>query len=318
MYHTLNALFLFQTGNTAFGVTLVNPSQFTKTKFVESKADLSRNVNSKEFKHYTELGPDLFEVQSTPRQVCMNIPIQIGFFVLQYAKLRMLQFVYNFIHPFIARDDRQALFCETDSYYVGLSGPSFESVVRPTMVEKYKEMIYDHCTNGQSNPAVSEQFISRECCDACRKWDKRQSGLFKIENTGNELVALSSKSYFLKYETGEKMRCKGVNRNRLPNAHEQFLGVLNDKQTVHVENIGTRAIYHRVYSYKQRKVALNFMYTKRQLLDDFVSTKPLDITLRPDKLVQCEMCESYCGDFEMSTSGSYFCYDCVQFIGLCA
>ena len=31
----------------------------------------------------------------------MNLPIQIGYFILQYAKLRMLQFYYDFMLKFI-------------------------------------------------------------------------------------------------------------------------------------------------------------------------------------------------------------------------
>ena len=37
----------------------------------------------------------------------MNLPIQIGFFVYQYAKLRMLEFYYDFMDKFI---DRQRSF----------------------------------------------------------------------------------------------------------------------------------------------------------------------------------------------------------------
>ena len=43
----------------------------------------------------------------------MNLPFQVGFFVYQYAKLRMLQFYYDFFDKYLDRADFQM--CEMDT-----------------------------------------------------------------------------------------------------------------------------------------------------------------------------------------------------------
>ena len=43
----------------------------------------------------------------------------------QYAKLRMLQFFYDFLDKYLDRRDFQM--CDTDSAYIAISGESVES-----------------------------------------------------------------------------------------------------------------------------------------------------------------------------------------------
>ena len=45
------------------------------------------------------------QVTSKKKSIKYNLPIQIGFFVYQYAKLRMLEFFFDVIDKFISRDD---------------------------------------------------------------------------------------------------------------------------------------------------------------------------------------------------------------------
>lgn len=307
----------FISGNSGIGSLILDPTQFTKTKFVEGKSGLARCVNAREFVHCSEISEGMYEVQSTPRHVSMNLPIQLGFFVLQYAKKRLLEFYYDFVDVYVDRSDYISLMADTDAYYAAFSAPSFRETVKPGMLEAYDKQVFGSCTNGSGHTSATTPFVVRECCEACHRWDKRECGVFKVEQTGNELIALCSKSYFLKHETGHKLSCAGVNKDSLDNPYDKFLSVLHDQAKVHVENVGLRAICHRIYAYKQRKVALNFMYTKRLVMDDFVSTMPLDVTLSPAKLVQCSMCGGFEGEFITTPTGGQFCHDCVQFIETC-
>jgi hypothetical protein len=47
----------------------------------------------------------------------MDLPLQIGVAVYHLAKLRMLQFYYNFIDTYIDRSDFELLEMDTDSNY---------------------------------------------------------------------------------------------------------------------------------------------------------------------------------------------------------
>ena len=48
----------------------------------------------------------------------MNLPFQVGFFVYQYAKLRMLQFYYDFFDKYLDRADFQTCEMDKDSAYI--------------------------------------------------------------------------------------------------------------------------------------------------------------------------------------------------------
>jgi hypothetical protein len=54
-------------------------------------------VNNPRFKSATQLDEDYFEVESRKGKIELNLPIQLGYFILQYAKLRMLEFYYDCI-----------------------------------------------------------------------------------------------------------------------------------------------------------------------------------------------------------------------------
>ena len=55
----------------------------------------------------------LLLVTSKKRRINHNLPVQIGFFVYSYAKLRMLEFFYDVIDRFISRDDYNLLEMDT-------------------------------------------------------------------------------------------------------------------------------------------------------------------------------------------------------------
>ena len=55
----------------------------------------------------------LLQVTSKKKRINHNLPVQIGFFVYSYAKLRMLEFFYDVIDRVISRDDYNLLEMDT-------------------------------------------------------------------------------------------------------------------------------------------------------------------------------------------------------------
>ena len=309
-------IYSFFCRNSAYGGLLLDQSKFSKTSYVEGSTKLSHKVNSKEFKHYSEVDTDVYEVESSPSIIRYNMPIQLGFFVLQYAKLRMLQFYYDFIQPNLEHSSYQAIQMDTDSLYLGLSKRSFEDAIKPSMQARYNAMVHESCTKGDDGGmSLSERFVSRQCCDECKRWDRRVPGLFKVEQTGDEMIALCSKTYFVKDGDSYKMSAKGVNKNRVKKPHSAFLTVLNEQRSVSVENVGIRTYNHRVFTHVERKQGYSFTYIKRCVQPDMVSTTPLDMTLCPNSVVQCAICKGFTGEF---INGSSFCHDCCEFLDECS
>jgi hypothetical protein len=84
-------------------------------------------------------------------------------------------------------------------------------------------------------------------------YDKRTTGLFRTEFTGDGMIALCSKTYFC-FGAEDKFSCKGVNRKPNNVTKEKYMDVLITKQSGSGTNRGFRTIYNQVYTYLQERV----------------------------------------------------------------
>nr|KAG5708770.1 hypothetical protein BaRGS_031924 [Batillaria attramentaria] len=147
--------------------------------------------------------------------------IPIGFFVYQYAKLRMLQFHYDLVDKFVSRADYQLCEMDTDSLYMALSTSSFEEAVKPELRQDF----YTHYN---------------ECSTQ-----------------------------------GDKSRAKGLNQKLNQLTKDTYLQVLNTQTSGGGVNRGFRTDGQMMYTYTQERKSLSYLYIKRQVQADGVSTKPL-------------------------------------------
>ena len=83
----------------------MNRRRHTVTKYLTDEKTHSA-INSKMFKRLNHITDQLYEVELVRSEIEHSEPIIVGFFILQYAKLRMLGFYYNFFEKF----------CDTDKY----------------------------------------------------------------------------------------------------------------------------------------------------------------------------------------------------------
>jgi hypothetical protein len=86
---------------------MVNALQIKKNLFQQlgNEDNISKKINNPHFKDSEELYGQKYEVTSTKREIRMDLPLQIGVAVYHLAKLRMLDFYYNFIDKYIDRSD---------------------------------------------------------------------------------------------------------------------------------------------------------------------------------------------------------------------
>ncbi len=70
-------------------------------------------------------------MELSKKAIKLDLPLHIGFFVYQYAKLKMLAFYFDFLDFYVDRSDFQLCEMDTDSFYMALSGPSLEAVIKP-------------------------------------------------------------------------------------------------------------------------------------------------------------------------------------------
>ena len=83
-------------GNSGYGKTVTNVDRHRDIKYC-TEVGTSALVNNKRFRQLDVVTADAYEITSNKARVTYDLPHHIGFFVYQYAKLRMLQFYYDFV-----------------------------------------------------------------------------------------------------------------------------------------------------------------------------------------------------------------------------
>ena len=86
-------------GNSSYGYQIMDRSRHTNTKYVKG-SQVNKFINNRFFKTMNELPEQIYEVEMSKSRIDHKEPIIVGFFILQYAKLTMLQLKYNFFSPF--------------------------------------------------------------------------------------------------------------------------------------------------------------------------------------------------------------------------
>ena len=122
----------------------------------------------------------------------------------------------------------------------------------------------------------NQKLEQQPCCVAAEKFSTRTPGLFKVEWTGDGMIALNSKTY---YGTGakHKLSCKGLNKRQNDLTREKYLHVLNTKKSAGGRNVGFITKGGKTYTYTTFKYALSYFYGKRKVHADGRSTEPLDV-----------------------------------------
>ena len=83
-------------GNSAYGKTVTNVDRHHDVKYC-TEVGTSSCINNKRFLQLDVVTDDAYEVTSSKPCLTYDLPHHIGFFVYQYAKLRMLEFYYDFV-----------------------------------------------------------------------------------------------------------------------------------------------------------------------------------------------------------------------------
>ena len=83
-------------GNSGYGKTVTNVDRHRNVTY-STEVGASLLINNKRFRQLDVVAEDAYEVTSSKARVTYDLPHHIGFFVYQYAKLRMLEFYYDFV-----------------------------------------------------------------------------------------------------------------------------------------------------------------------------------------------------------------------------
>ena len=217
-------------GNSAFGGTIMCKENFQRISYKEGLRAASFAINDPRFLRMSELGDSFFEVEFSRSNICIDLPLQIGFAILNYAKLYLLSFYYDFLLKYIGRDQFDFMECDTDSTYIALPKQTLAECVLPEKKEKFNDTLLNHCIDNYQ-PEVGN-YLARTCCDKHIRFDGKTPGLVKEECICTKMICLCSKSYVAANKTGSKPKfsLKGVNKSSFVDPTETFERVLKTFQ----------------------------------------------------------------------------------------
>ena len=100
--------------NSSYGYQIMDRNRHTVTKYLTDEKTHAAII-SKLFKKLDHVNTSLYEVELAEAQIEHKQPIIVEFFILQYAKLRMLELYYVFVTRFCDVNKFEEFEMDTDS-----------------------------------------------------------------------------------------------------------------------------------------------------------------------------------------------------------
>jgi hypothetical protein len=227
----------------------------------------------------------VYETTIGKSRIRQTVPIQIGFMILQYAKLRMLEFYYDCLKKYYNSKEFQLMHMDTDSFYLAVSKDLYGKLTDKNIQLPEKWF--------PSRDGVTKITIPGTTVETTPKlYDKYVPGLFKTEHGGLAEIALTCKTNYLLGETEgmNKVTFKGgqKDRNRNITNWEAYKRSLVDIKQIKGSNMGFRLTNKSgtksMSTYYSHKTILTSIYTKAVILDDGIHIRPFT----PDEVYATE------------------------------
>ena len=178
----------------SYGYPIMDRSRHTVTKYLTVEKTNSA-INSKVFKRPNHIIDQLYEVELVKSKIEHREPIIVGFFILQYAKLRMFQLYYNLFKKFCDTNKYEELEMDTDSLYSALSEENLEDFNLLEKRDERDQLLSEGCTDNFTANATGNSF-PKTCFNGPKKHDKKEPGLCKEEFRCAEMFCFCSKTFY--------------------------------------------------------------------------------------------------------------------------
>ena len=269
--------------NSSYGYQILDRNWHTVTRNLNDEKTHSA-INDKLFKRLNFISDQLYEVELVKSEIEHREPILVGFFILQYAKLRILELYYNLFKKFCDTEKYEELEMDTKSLYLALSEENLEDIIFPEKKNGWEAIRSRDCTDSFTANATGN-FFRRTCCTAHKKHDKREPGLLKEEVRCSEMLCLSSESEscYDRKSNKYKFSSRGLNKRTLEDCGHgtmsKYRKVLEEAVNVTSTNRGFRTMKHSVATCEQTKKGLSCFDPKRLVEEDGIHTKSLDMKI---------------------------------------
>ena len=157
--------------NSSYGYQIMDRSRDTVKNYLNDEKTHGV-INTKFFKRLDHINDQLFELELAKAEMEHREPIIAGFFILQYAKIRMLELYYNFLERFCDVNKIDELEKDTDSLCLALSEKKLYDCIREESKAERELMRTEDCKDDFTANATTN-FVPRTCCTKHMKYDKQ-------------------------------------------------------------------------------------------------------------------------------------------------
>ena len=117
--------------NSGYGSLIMDKEKQQDTLYAEGWGAAQLNINDPRLKKCAVITDNLYEMEMAKTKIRFDLPIQLGYHILQLAKLRMLQFRYDCMQEYCDVNDFEYIKMDTDSAYLSLAATQLEDIVKP-------------------------------------------------------------------------------------------------------------------------------------------------------------------------------------------
>ena len=238
-------------GNNIYGSSIMNLINH-KNILICNKKKEKRLIRKPEFLSLDVLNNDCYEVTLEKIKKIQKRPLTLGLFILSNAKLKILEFVYNFLKQELYDSHYEIIYCDTDSIFLSLpENYSLESCMKEKDINKQLNIINKY-------------------------FDEKEIGKFKTEKIMSNFIGLNSKCYASNIE----QKCKGIKNVKQNLIYDQYLQIINKELKYYdLHQLGFKYAKNKtsMKTYSIKKRALTYVYIKRKLLSCGIHTNTLNI-----------------------------------------
>ena len=123
--------------NSGYGKLIEALERQTNVIYTKDEKVVDRALRSAYFSDLDEVG-QAYELETRKPRITIRRPFQIGIAVYQLAKLRMLEFYYDFLDRYFDKRDFKLIQMDTDSNYMAISAERLGDIVRPKLQTEFE------------------------------------------------------------------------------------------------------------------------------------------------------------------------------------
>ena len=108
-------------GNSSYGKLITNKEKHHDIVYID-ESEIGAEIMDNTFYSLTELPNGYYEVEKTKQKIILDLSVHLGVFILNYAKLRMLEFYHDCVDKHFSCEDFGYSEMDTDLAYMAISG----------------------------------------------------------------------------------------------------------------------------------------------------------------------------------------------------